>query len=87
MLAVIWKYWWKWYDRFIAIVIKHDTMQIVNPKVLKTKSGKTMLWSKCARYDSKKSGFIKEQGWSKMLNQSEMKTPLSKTSLLVNILF
>ena len=87
MLAVIWEYWWKWYGRFIAIVIKHVTMQIVNPKALKTKSGKTMLSSKCARYDSKKSGFIKEQGWNKMLNQSEMKTPLSKTLLLFNILF
>ena len=87
MLAVMWKYWCKWYGRFIVIVIKHVAMQILNPKVLKTKSDKTLLSSKCARCGSKKSGFIKKQGASKLLNQSEIKTPLSKISLLRHILF
>ena len=33
----------------------------INPKVLKTTNGKTMILSKCAIWDSKKSKFIKEQ--------------------------
>ena len=33
----------------------------INPKVLKTTNGKTMILSKCAICGSKKSKFIKEQ--------------------------
>ena len=36
-------------------------MESKNPKVVRTKSGRIMLLSKCAVYDSKKSKFIKEE--------------------------
>ena len=38
-----------------------------NPKVLKTKNGRTMVSLNYAVYDSKKSEFIKEQGASGLL--------------------
>ena len=39
---------------------KKDTKKI-NPKVLNTSNSKTMLLSKCEKYGSKKSRFIKNQ--------------------------
>ena len=54
--------------------------------MIKTKSGKLMLSSKCAVCGSKKSKFIKEQEAEGLLSNLGIKTPLSKIQLL-NLLF
>ena len=64
---------------------KKDT-ECVNSKVLKNKDGRTMLSSKCAVCDSKKSKFIKEQKAKGLLSNLGLKTPLSKVPLLGDIL-
>ena len=46
-----------------------------------------MILSKCAICGSKKSRFIKKQEASGILSNSGFKTPLSKISLLGDILF
>ena len=59
----------------------------INPKVLKTTNGKTMILSKCTICSSKKSKFIKEQQAKGLLNNLGLKTPLNKVPVLRNILF
>ena len=59
----------------------------INPRVLKTSNGKTMLLSKCAICGSIKSRFSKKQEASALLSSLGIKTPLSKILLLGNILF
>ena len=59
----------------------------INPKVLKTNKGKTMLLSKCAICRGKKSRFIKKQEASGILISLGLKAPLSKIQLLGDILF
>ena len=49
----------------------------INPRVSKTSNGKTMILSKCAICDSKKSKFIKRQGASGVLSSAGIRTPLS----------
>ena len=49
----------------------------INPRVSKTSNGKTMILSKCAICDSKKSKFIKRQGASGVLSSVGIRTPLS----------
>ena len=51
-------------------------MESKNPKVVKTKSGRKMLLSKCAVRDSKKSKSIKEQETSGLLSGLGIKAPL-----------
>ena len=46
----------------------------MNPKVSKTSNGKTMILSKCAVCDSKKSKFIKEQQAKGLLSNLGIKT-------------
>ena len=46
-----------------------------------------MLLSKCAVWDSKKSSFIKEQEATGLLSNLGIKTPLSKITLVVSLLF
>ena len=58
-----------------------------NPKVVRTKNGRTMLLSKCAKYDSNKSKFIKEQEASQILSSLEIKTSFSNISLVGFLLF
>ena len=65
---------------------KKDTENI-NPRVSNTSNGKTMLLSKCTKYDSKKSRFIKNQEAKGLLINLGIRTPLSKVPLLGNILF
>ena len=57
-----------------------------NPKVEGIKNERTILLSKCAVCDSKKSKFIKQQG-SGLLSSLGMKPPLSKISLVPPLLF
>ena len=69
---------------------KNDNMiskRMINPKVLKTKNGKTMLLSKCTMCSSKKSRLIKEQEARRTLGSLGLKTPLNNISLLDDILF
>ena len=59
----------------------------INPKVSKTINSKTMVLSKCAICDSKKSKFIKEQQAKELLSNLGIRTPLNKIPLLGDILF
>ena len=59
----------------------------INPKVLKTTNGKTMILSKCAICSSKKSKFIKEQQAKGLLSNLGLRTLLNKIPVLGDILF
>ena len=59
----------------------------INPVVSKTSNGKIMILSKCAICDSKRSKFIKEQEAKGLLSNLGIRTPLSKTPILVDFLF
>ena len=58
-----------------------------NPKVARTKNGRTILLSKSAVRDSENSKFIKEQEASGLLSSLGIKTPLSKILLVGPLLF
>ena len=53
----------------------------INPKVSATSNGKTIILSKCAICDSKKSKFIKKPAAKGILSSLGIKTPLSKIPL------
>ena len=59
----------------------------INPKLLKTTNGKTMILSKCAICSSKKSKFIKEHQAKGLLSNLGLRTPLNKIPVLGDILF
>ena len=59
----------------------------IDPKVSSSSNGRTMILSKCAICGSKKSRFIKNQEAKGLLSKLGIKTPLSKISILGNILF
>ena len=59
----------------------------INPKVSKTSNGRTMVLSKCAICDSKKSRFIKNQEAKGLLSNICDRTLLSKVPILGDILF
>ena len=59
----------------------------INPKVSATRNGKTMILSKCAICVSKKSKFLKKQEAKGLLSNLGIRTPLSRVSLLGDILF
>ena len=59
----------------------------INPRVLKTSNGRTMVLSKCAMCDSKKSTFVKNQEAKGLLSNLGVRTPLSKVPILGDILF
>ena len=65
---------------------RKDTENI-NPIVPKTSNGRTMLLSKRAICDSKKSRFIKNQKAKRLLSNLDVRTPLSKVPILGDILF
>ena len=48
-----------------------------NPKVVRTKNGRIMLFSKCSVFDSKKSKFLKEQEARGLLSNFGIRAPLS----------
>ena len=66
---------------------KKKNTESIDPKVLKTSNGKTMVLSKSAICGSKKSKFIKEQQAKGLLSNLGIRTPLNKIPLLVDILF
>ena len=59
----------------------------INQKISKTSNGRTMLLSKCAICNSKKSRFIKNQEAKGLLSNLGIRTPLSKVPILGDILF
>ena len=65
---------------------RKDTENI-NPRVSKTSNGRTMLLSKCAICNSKKSRFNKNQEAKRLLSNLGIRTPLSKVLILSDILF
>ena len=65
---------------------RKDTENL-NPRVSKTSNGRTMVLSKCAICNSKKSRFIKNQEAKGLRSNLGVKTSLSKVSILGAILF
>ena len=59
----------------------------INPQVSGTSNGKIMILSRCEICNSKKSRFMKEQEAKGLLSKLGIKTPLSKTPILGDILF
>ena len=59
----------------------------INPQVSSTSNGKLMILSRSAICGSKKSKFINKQEARGLLSKSGIKTPLSKISVLGDILF
>ena len=59
----------------------------INPKISKTSNGGTILLSKCAICNSKKSKFLKNQEAKGLLTNLGVRTPLSKFQYLVIFCF
>ena len=59
----------------------------INPIVIKTKNGRTILLSKCAVCGSKKSRFMKKQETKRILCSLGFKTPLSKIPFYGDVFF
>ena len=58
----------------------------INLKVSKTSKGKTMVLSKCAICDSKKSSFVKNQETKGLLSNLGVRKKLSKVPILGDVL-
>ena len=72
--------------KLYCLKCRKDTENI-NPKVSKTSNGRTMLLSKCALCNEKKSRVIKNQEAKGLLSNLGIKTPLSEVPILGDILF
>ena len=59
----------------------------INPQISNTSNGKSMILSKCAICDSKKSRFIKKQETKGLLSNLDIRTQLNKVPILGDILF
>ena len=59
----------------------------INPQVSGTTNGKIMILSKCAPCNSKNSKSINQQEAKGLLSKLNIKIPLSKISILGDILF
>ena len=59
----------------------------INPQVSTTSNDKSMILSKCAICDGKKSRFIKNQKAKGLLSNLGIRTPLSKVLIFGDILF
>ena len=59
----------------------------INSRVSKTSNARTMVLSKCAICDSKKSRFVKNQEVKGLLSNLSVRAPLSKVPILGDILF
>ena len=79
--------------KLLIIVWKHEYIKCgkdtesINWRVSKTSNNITMILSKCEKYGSKKSRFIKNQEVKGLLSNLGIKTPISKVPLLGDILF
>ena len=65
---------------------RKDTENI-NPRVSNTSNGRIVLLSKCAKYGSEKSRFIKNQEAKGLMSNLGNRTSLSKVPILGDILF
>ena len=68
-----------------VLILKNN--ENIKPRVSKTSNGRTMLLSKCAICNSKKSRFNKNQEAKRLLSNLGIRTPLSKVLILSDILF
>ena len=59
----------------------------INPRVSKTSNGKTMILSKCAICNSRKSKIIKKQEASGILSSMGIRIPSNKIPVLGDIFF
>ena len=59
----------------------------INPEVSSSSNGRTMILSKCAICNSKKSRFIKNQEAKGLLSKLGIKPPLNKVPILGDISF
>ena len=59
----------------------------IDPEISSTSNGEAMILSKCAICGSKKSRFIKNQEAKGLLSNLGIRTPLSKVSILGDMLF
>ena len=59
----------------------------INPQVSTTSNDKSMILSKCAICNGKKSRFIKNQKAKGLLSNLGIRTPLSKVPIFGDILF
>ena len=66
---------------------KKKNTESIDPKVSATSNGRTMILSKCAICGIKKSKFIKKQEAKGLLSNLDIRTPLSKISLLGDVSF
>ena len=64
-----------------CIKCRKDTEDI-DPKIVRTKSNRLVMQSKCSVCGNKKSRFVKEQEAKDLLSNLGIKTPLSKIPLL-----
>ena len=71
---------------FLLPKVQKNTENL-NPIVSKTSNGKTMILSKCAICNAKKSKFTKEQKAKGLLSNLGIRTPSSKLPILVDVLF
>ena len=71
----------------IYCVKYRKNIENVNSRILKTKSNRLIMQSKCAVCGIKKSRFVKEQKTKGLLSNLGIKTLLNKITLLGNILF
>ena len=71
---------------FLLPKVQKNTENL-NPIVSKTSNGKTMILSKCAICNAKKSKFTKEQKAKGLLSNLGIRTPSSKLPVLVDVLF
>ena len=62
-------------------------MQKAKIQKLQGQKGRTMLLSKCAVFNSKKSKLIKQQGANELLSSLGIKTPVSKLTSVGPLLF
>ena len=58
-----------------------------NPKVVRTKTGRILLLSKCAVCNCKKLQLIKEQEGRELFSKSGMKVPILSDISILNTLF
>ena len=71
--------------RLISWSVK-KILKILTKKIVRTKTNRLVMQSKCSICRIKKSRFVKEQEAEGLLSNSGLKTPLSKIPLL-NVLF
>ena len=82
-----------WNNKYIKYKMKsyclkcRKNIENINSRVSKTSNGRTMLLSKCAICDRKKSIFIKNQEVKGLLSNLGIRVLLSKVPILGDILF